>query len=87
MMGEWLRTAASNYGGGDYLLLNEWRRNVALAITIPLAIFTLGGFVWAVLVWPLWLALLAGIPLVAVGFILAFWAISKSMPDKLRKEL
>lgn len=86
MLGEWFRTSAINYAAGDYLLLNEWGRNVALAVTIPLAIISLGGFVWALFVWPVWLGLLAGIPLLAVGFFLAFWVISKSVPGKLRRE-
>jgi hypothetical protein len=86
MLGEWVRYSASAHASGDYPWRDEWRRSVALAITIPLAIVSLGGFVWALFVWPMWLALLVGIPLLAAGFSVAFWVISKSMTDKLRND-
>jgi hypothetical protein len=86
MLGEWVRYSANAHASGDYPWRDEWRRSVALSIMIPIAIICFGGFVWALFVLPLWIALLTGIPLVALGFFLAFWAVSKSMPDKLRND-
>jgi hypothetical protein len=81
MVGEWWSNMFSGYAAGDYPWRDWLGSRIAIAITLPIAIVCVGGFMWAVLVWPLWLGFLVGVPLLALGVLTTFWAVSKSMLD------
>lgn len=85
MLAEWWSNALSIYAEGEYPWKEWLGSRVALAITFPIALVCVGGFTWAVLVWPLWLAFLAGVLLLSLGICATYWAVSKTMPDKRRK--
>ncbi len=85
MIGEWWSNILSTYAEGDYPWKAWLGSRAALAITFPIALLCIGGFMWAVLVWPLWLGFLAGVPLLALGFFATYWAVSSSMLDGKRK--
>ncbi len=58
----------------------------SLLVIFPLATLSIGFFVWAVVKLPLWIALPAGIVVIAFAFILTFRIVNRIIPDHLPKD-
>jgi len=54
----------------------------ALLVIFPVATITVGFFVWCLVALSIWIALTAGIAVMALGFMVVLAVVNRIMPDK-----